>query len=74
MDRGFMGSQELDRTWHYLYSLSMCIYTYIYMYRLPRGCFVFMLVAQPFPALCNPMACSLSGFSVHGILQARILE
>ena len=24
--------------------------------------------------LCNPMNCSLSGFSVHGILQARILE
>ena len=24
--------------------------------------------------LCNPMDCSLPGFSVHGILQARILE
>ena len=24
--------------------------------------------------LCYPMDCSLSGFSVHGILQARILE
>ena len=24
--------------------------------------------------LCNPMDCNLSGFSVHGILQARILE
>ena len=23
---------------------------------------------------CDPMDCSLSGFSVHGILQARILE
>ena len=24
--------------------------------------------------LCDPMDCSLSGFSVHGIFQARILE
>ena len=24
--------------------------------------------------LCDPMDCSLPGFSVHGILQARILE
>ena len=24
--------------------------------------------------LCNPMDCSLPGFSVHGILQLRILE
>ena len=26
------------------------------------------------PALCNPMDCSPSGSSVHGILQTRILE
>ena len=26
------------------------------------------------PTLCNPMDCSLPGFSVHGILQAWILE
>ena len=32
------------------------------------------LVAQLCPALCNPMDCSLPGSSVHGILQARILE
>ena len=35
---------------------------------------VVVLVAQPCPALCNPMDCSPSGSSVHGILQARILE
>ena len=29
---------------------------------------------QSCPTLCNPMDCSPSGFSVHGILQARILE
>ena len=31
-------------------------------------------VAQSCLSLCNPMACSLPGFSVHGIFQARILE
>ena len=31
-------------------------------------------VAQSCPTLCHPMDCSLPGFSVHGILQARILE
>ena len=30
--------------------------------------------AQSCPALCNPMNCSLSGSSVHGIFQAGILE
>ena len=28
-------------------------------------------VAQLFPTLCDPMDCSLPGFSVHGIFQAR---
>ena len=31
-------------------------------------------VAQPFLTLFNPVDCSLPGSSVHGILQARILE
>ena len=31
-------------------------------------------VAQSCPTLCDPVDCSLSGFSVHGILQARIPE
>ena len=31
-------------------------------------------VHQSCPTLCNPMDCSLPGSSVHGILQARILE
>ena len=29
---------------------------------------------QSCPILCNPMDCSLPGFSVHEILQARTLE
>jgi len=31
-------------------------------------------VTQSCPTLCNPMDCSLPGFSVHGIFQAKILE
>jgi len=33
-----------------------------------------MLVIQLCLTLCNPMVCSLPGSSVHGVLQARILE
>ena len=31
-------------------------------------------VAQSCPTLCDPMACSLPGSSIHGIFQARVLE
>ena len=33
-----------------------------------------VLVVESCPTLCNPMDCSPPGPSVHGILQARILE
>ena len=33
-----------------------------------------LLLSQSCPTLCNPMDCSLPGSSVHGILQARMLE
>ena len=33
-----------------------------------------LLAPQSSPILCDPMDCSLPGSSVHGILQARILE
>ena len=33
-----------------------------------------VLVTQLCLTLCDPMDCSLPGSSVHGILQARILE
>ena len=35
---------------------------------------VLALVAQLCPTVCDPMNCSPPGPSVHGILQARILE
>ena len=31
-------------------------------------------VAQSCPTLSDPMDCSLSGSSIHGIFQARVLE
>ena len=37
-------------------------------------CKVKVKVDQGCPTLCNPMDCSLPVSSVHGILQARILE
>ena len=33
-----------------------------------------VLAAQSYLTLCNPMDCSPSGSSIHGTLQARILE
>ena len=35
---------------------------------------VCVLVTQSCLIICDPMDCSLPGYSVHGILQARILE
>ena len=37
-------------------------------------CVFVCLVTQLCPALCDPMDCGPPGFSVRGILQARILE
>ena len=34
----------------------------------------FSSVTQSCPTLCDPVDCSLPGFSVHGTLQARLLE
>ena len=31
-------------------------------------------VAQSYPTVCDPMGCSLSGSSIRGIFQARVLE
>ena len=37
-------------------------------------CFVPCLVPQSCPTLCDLTDCSLSGSSVHGIFQAKVLE
>ena len=57
----------------YIYMLNkyicvcVCVYQHIYIV-------VFCMFAQLCLTLCNPMDCSLRGSSVHGILQAGILE
>ena len=43
-------------------------------FRLLILCCVHAKSLQSCPILCNPMDCRLSGSSVHGILQARVLE
>ena len=48
----------------------------LFLFTVLRVAFMFYEseVAQPCPTLCDPLDCSLPGFSVHGILQARKLE
>ena len=45
-----------------------------YSLHMLRACYVYAKSLQSCPTLCNPLDCSPSGSSVHGILQARILE
>ena len=54
----------LSVNWLFWY-LYLCLYSYACMHaKSLRSC----------PTLCDPTVCSPSGSSVHGILQARILE
>ena len=52
--------------------------TVLYNWHLLKSIFLFLvvveLVAQLCPTVCDPVNCSPPGSSVHGILQARILE
>ena len=45
----------------------VCVFTHTQTYICAK-------LLQLCPTLCDPMDCSLPGSSVHGILQARILE
>ena len=66
------------------YGRECCVFTKLFPFVLGRimqcerksygPLLALLLVAQSCPILCYPMGCSLSGSSVHGILQARILE
>ena len=49
-----------------------CLTVGVKKLHLPQS--VKVLVAQSCPTLCDPMDCSPPNSSVHGILQARILE
>ena len=68
-----------DSNWHaWFYNTQHLLFFFLpYIYRwLATIYYVYVcgLVAQSCPTLCDPMDCSLPGSSVHGILQARILE
>ena len=61
------GRKESDITeWLNWFQSGMCSYTYVLYTR--------HLISLSCPPLCDPMDCSSPGSSVHGILQARILE
>ena len=53
--------------------LFFILYHVLTYYRI-YSCLPLCSVAQSWPTLWNPTNCSLPGSSVHGILQARILE
>ena len=55
----------------YVVMWNSCAFIFLLFYFM-NMCQVF--VTQSCWTLCNPMNCSLPGFSVHGILQARILQ
>ena len=55
--------------------MSVCVYTCMRVCARMCVCMrMCVIVAQPCLTLCHPMDCSRLGSSVHGILQARILE
>ena len=65
--RACAGSHRTKAVDHFSLSFSAAVLTCYYWW-------VCVLVTQLFPTLCYPMDCSPPGFSVYGILQARILE
>ena len=68
-----------DFPWHYIwvpFSLYVCVCVFVCVCIYCRFWFLVVKVklAQSCPILCDCMDCSPPGSSVHGILQARILE
>ena len=59
---------QIAKWFHSSLWLSNIPFCDIYIYEVK------VLVAQSCPTLCDPMDCSLPGFSVHGIFQTRKLE
>ena len=48
--------------------------SFFLFFSLLTNSYMYVLVAQSCPTLCNTINCSLPGFSVHGVSQASILE
>ena len=82
MDRGSMDSRSLQatvvksQTWlsYWAHTQSHLRMNFAFLKNSSICAPVKVLVAQSCPTLCNPIDCSPLGSSVHGILQARILE
>ena len=59
---------QFNKQRRYFVCVCVCVRVRVY------ACMCACSVAQLFQTLCNLLACSPPGSSVHGILQARILE
>ena len=60
--------------WRLIEALCSALFSPFPCHQDPSGQTVWVLVAQSRPTLCNPRDCSPPDSSVHGILQARILQ
>ena len=79
--RGFLLDRSEGNSWAlYLWILRMILDNFLHLPEPIPICEMGILrkwkvlVSQLFPTLCNPIDCSPPGSSIHGILQARILE
>ena len=64
-------------TWEVLLEQSFCVlkaHSDLYVTSCDQDHMALCMCAQSWPTLGDPMDCSQPGSSVHGILQARILE
>ena len=66
----------LEGFFQLIFKLEKYLLLYVILFKIGSYiCLLCVLVAQSCLTLCNPMFCTLwTVFSVHGILQARILE
>ena len=69
--------QTVPYSWLVTFSSKVQVRSHLLLetFYLPKHSFFLTVkVAQSCPTLCDPIDCSLSGSSAHGILWARILE
>ena len=73
-DRDSQNASGIRSSVWFVYCLLPPLACKIHVGRNCVSCTLKVLVAQSCPTLCNPMDCSPLCSSVHGILQARVLE
>ena len=70
--------KEIKETIPFTIAMKRIKYLGIYLPKETKDLYIssvqFSSVAQSCLTLCDPVDCNLLGFSIHGILQARILE